>query len=64
MGKSHINAYRKIPGVRITALCDVDTRVLDWGKQDFAKRNEKVVTYGRVPSVKEIVDLLSGAPAA
>jgi predicted dehydrogenase len=45
MGKSHINAYRKIPGVRIVALCDVDTRVLDWGKQDFAKRNEKVDTY-------------------
>ncbi len=45
MGKSHINAYRKMPGVRIVALCDVDTRVLDWGKQDFAKRNEKVGTY-------------------
>lgn len=45
MGKAHINAYRKIPGVRITALCDVDTRVLDWGKQDFAKRKEKVATY-------------------
>ncbi|NQV35601.1 MAG: Gfo/Idh/MocA family oxidoreductase [Phycisphaeraceae bacterium] len=45
MGKSHINAYRKMPGVRIVALCDVDTRVLDWGKQDFAKRNEKVDTY-------------------
>ena len=45
MGKSHINAYRKIPGVRITALCDVDTNVLDWGKQDFAARHEKVATY-------------------
>lgn len=45
MGKSHINAYRKIPGVRIVALCDVDTRVLDWGKQDVSKRNEKVDTY-------------------
>ena len=45
MGKSHINAYRRMAGVRIVALCDVDTRVLDWGKQDFAKRNEKVDTY-------------------
>ena len=45
MGKSHINAYRRIAGVRIVALCDVDTRVLDWGKQDFAKRHEKVDTY-------------------
>ncbi len=45
MGKSHINAYRKMPGVRIVALCDVDTRVLDWGKQDFSQRNEKVDTY-------------------
>jgi len=45
MGKSHINAYRRIPGVRIVALCDVDTRVLDWGKQDFAKRHEKAETY-------------------
>ncbi|MHC4988114.1 MAG: Gfo/Idh/MocA family protein [Planctomycetota bacterium] len=45
MGKNHIKAYREIPGVRITALCDVDTTVLDWGKQDFAARNEKVATY-------------------
>ncbi len=45
MGKSHINAYRRIPGVRIVALCDVDTQVLDWGKQDFAKRHEKVESY-------------------
>lgn len=45
MGKSHINAYRRIPGVRIVALCDVDSRVLDWGKQDFGKRNEPVDCY-------------------
>jgi predicted dehydrogenase len=28
-GKDHIEAYRKLPGVRVVALCDVDAAVLD-----------------------------------
>jgi len=28
-GKEHINAWTHIPGVRLTALCDVDSKVLD-----------------------------------
>lgn len=45
MGKSHIRAYQKMKGVRIVALCDVDKDVIDWGIEDFKKRNEKVKTY-------------------
>jgi predicted dehydrogenase len=28
-GKDHVEAYRKLPGVRVVALCDVDSAVLD-----------------------------------
>jgi len=28
-GKDHVEAYRKLPGVRVVALCDVDAAVLD-----------------------------------
>jgi hypothetical protein len=28
-GRSHINAYSKMPNVEIAALCDIDERVLN-----------------------------------
>src|SRR3954469_23678401 len=30
-GETHIDAYKKLKGVRLTALCDVDKNVLDRG---------------------------------
>lgn len=44
-GKTHINAYRKIPGVRLVALCDADKDVLNVGLRDAQARNEKVDAY-------------------
>jgi len=44
-GKTHINAYLKIPSVRVVALCDADRDVLARGVNDFKQRNEKVDAY-------------------
>lgn len=44
-GKEHIDLFGKIRGVRIVALCDVDTEFLDFEAKKSRDRNEKVTTY-------------------
>jgi len=44
-GKEHIEVFRKLPGVRVVALCDADTQFLDMEAKKFARRNEKVGRY-------------------
>ena len=44
-GKEHIESFGKIPGVRITALCDADTEFLDCEAAQFKARQQKVATY-------------------
>src|SRR4051812_42892750 len=44
-GQEHIDAYLKIPGVRIVALCDVDQEVLDREARKFQNRNQPLETY-------------------
>lgn len=44
-GKEHIAAFGRLAGVRIVALCDVDTQFLDFQSKRFNGRNEKVTTY-------------------
>jgi len=44
-GKEHIRDFRLLPGVRVAAICDVDTQFLDIEVKDFKDRNEKVDTY-------------------
>ena len=44
-GRTHINAYLKIPSVRVVALCDADRDVLARGVAEFKARNEKVDAY-------------------
>ncbi len=44
-GGNHINWFRKIPGVRVVAVCDPDQTFLDRETKAFAGRNEKVDTY-------------------
>jgi predicted dehydrogenase len=52
-GKQDIQAFRKIPGVRIVALCDVDHANLDPEVEQFNKRNEKVAAYTDVRKLLE-----------
>jgi hypothetical protein len=44
-GKQDIRDFRKIPDVRIVALCDVDRAHLDPQVEQFQKWNEKVEAY-------------------
>lgn len=44
-GRTHINAYLKMPGVRVVALCDADKDILARGVEQFKARNQKVDAY-------------------
>lgn len=56
-GKDHIEGFRKLEGVRIVALCDVDSDVLAKEAKAFADRNEKVDTYTDVRKLLENKDI-------
>jgi predicted dehydrogenase len=44
-GRQLIDRFRKARGVRIAALCDCDSSILDDSVKAFAKRGEKPITY-------------------
>ena len=44
-GSNHINWFRRIPGVRVVAICDADRQFLDREEKKFKDRNERVDTY-------------------
>jgi predicted dehydrogenase len=44
-GRGDIRDFRKIPGVRVVALCDCDENHLDYEANQFSKRGQKVKTY-------------------
>jgi len=52
-GKQDIRDFRKIPGVRIVALCDVDRANLDPEVEQFSRRGEKVEAYADVRKLLE-----------
>lgn len=43
-GKSHIRDFKKLDGVRVAAICDVDTEIIDREYKKF-EANEKPETY-------------------
>ena len=64
-GKEHIDLFCKIRGVRIVALCDVDTEFLDFEAKKSRDRNEKVTTYTdyrKLLDDKEIDAVVLAAP--
>lgn len=48
MGRNEIRSFRRIPGVRIVAICDVDRANLLPEAEEFKKRNESVATYSDI----------------
>ncbi|MGH8018330.1 MAG: Gfo/Idh/MocA family protein [Opitutaceae bacterium] len=52
-GAGHIRQIQKMPGVRIAALCDVDSAVLRERVDELAKENIKVSTYA---DFREVLD--------
>ncbi len=56
-GAQHIEVFRKIRGVRVVALCDVDEKVLNKEANKFKKRNESIRTYKDVRKLLESDDI-------
>ena len=56
-GKQDIREWRKVPGVRIVALCDVDKDILDAEVEQFRLRNEKVEAYTDIRKLLENKDI-------
>jgi len=64
-GRHDIETFRNIPGVRIVALCDVDTAILGPEVDKFKKRNEPVKAYTDVRKCledKEIDVIVNSTP--
>ncbi|MEO6034768.1 MAG: Gfo/Idh/MocA family oxidoreductase, partial [Verrucomicrobiota bacterium] len=56
-GKSDLEEFRKVPGVRVVALCDVDSAVLEFQAAKFRDRNEPLATYTDVRKLLENKDI-------
>jgi len=64
-GGAHISDLLKINGVKITALCDVDEKVLAKGKDNLSKKNANVSTFTDVRKMldsKEIDAISTATP--
>lgn len=57
MGRGEVEHFRKIPGVRVVALCDVDSANLGPVVEKCAKRDEKVAAYADVRRLLESKDV-------
>jgi predicted dehydrogenase len=62
-GKDHIEGFKKLRGVRIVALCDVDSKVLEAGAARFAAEGNPVQTFTDVRKLLESkeIDAISTA---
>ncbi len=56
-GKGDLEDFRKVPGVRVVALCDVDKEVLEREAKKFRDRNEPIETYTDVRKLLENKDI-------
>ena len=56
-GRSHIDGFQRLPGVRVVALCDVDQSFLDREAAKFSQRGEQVETVTDVRKLLERKDI-------
>ncbi len=52
-GNYHLRLFKKIPGVRIVAICDIDQTILDERAAQLAKENIQVAKYTDVRKLLE-----------
>lgn len=57
MGRGEVQHFRRIPGVRVVALCDVDSANLGPEVEQFQKRKEAVAAYADVRKLLENPDI-------
>ena len=56
-GQAHISGYMGLKGIRITAMCDVDTTVLDKGSAQLKNKSLQVETYQDIRKLLESKEL-------
>lgn len=56
-GMTHVNAYKKMKGVRIAAICDVDSNVLNRVVSDLSKEGIQVKPYKDLRKLYEDKDI-------
>ena len=56
-GGSHIGAFDKMEGVRLAALCDVDSRVLERRVKSFKDKNKEVEGYVDIRKLLDNMDI-------
>jgi len=56
-GRSHIEGFRRLTGVRVVGLCDADRDVIEQEAKKFRERNEAVETYTDVRKLLENKDI-------
>ena len=56
-GQAHISGYLGLKGVRISAMCDVDTTVLDKGSAQLKNKSLQVETYQDIRKLLESKEL-------
>ena len=56
-GGSHINAFSNMDGVRLVALCDCDTKILDNAAANLAKKGKQVEKFTDVRKLLERKDV-------
>ena len=56
-GRALIRSFHGLPGVRVTALCDVDSDFIDREVKDFVDRKEKVETFVDIRKLLESKDI-------
>src|SRR4051812_1314369 len=56
-GKEHLSAYAGLPGVRVVALCDVDSIVLDREAAKFEKQSKPIEKYTDIRKLLENKDI-------
>ena len=56
-GRGDLEEFRKVPGVRVVALCDVDKDVLEREAKKFRDRSEPIETYTDVRKLLENKDI-------
>ncbi|HRT09505.1 MAG TPA: Gfo/Idh/MocA family oxidoreductase [Candidatus Paceibacterota bacterium] len=52
-GRTHIEAFNKLGGVRVVALCDVDSRILERGVRSLSDKGQKVQGFADVRKMLE-----------
>lgn len=56
-GAQHIESFRALPNVRVTALCDVDQSILDREAAKFKERRESITLYRDLRDLLDSIDV-------